>query len=196
LTERRDRWIVHCADGRSFDAPVVLLNLPPEQARGLAPALVLQAPVMHPTWAVMAELEEAPCDFDAAFVNQGALAWIASQASKPARQGGHRWVLHATSAWSIEMLECPPAEIAQRLVDAFFGLPGLRRVAVKWSAAHRWRFARSAEPLTSGYLGAVDDGAMVVGDWCSGDRVQGAWRSGRAAAEAVLESRAAARRAP
>jgi predicted NAD/FAD-dependent oxidoreductase len=90
----------------------VLLAVPAPQAAPLlqqpAPELAALAgsAVMRGCWALMLRFA-APVDlpFDAAFVNQGPLRWIARNSSKPGRSGEETWLLHACAEWSEAHLE-------------------------------------------------------------------------------------------
>jgi len=52
-------------------------------------------------------------------------------------------------------------------------------------SAHRWRYARAAEPLHVRTLTDEAHRVAVAGDWCAGNRVEGAWLSGQAAAASI-----------
>jgi predicted NAD/FAD-dependent oxidoreductase len=76
----------------------------------LTPDLVALAgrAVMRACWALMLRFG-APVDlpFDAAFVNQGPLRWIARNSSKPGRSGEEMWLLHARAEWSERIMLRP-----------------------------------------------------------------------------------------
>jgi hypothetical protein len=129
----------------SFSA--VLLAVPAPQ---LAPELVALADraVMRGSWALMLRFA-APVDlaFDAAFVNQGPLRWIARNSSKPGRSGEETWLLHARPEWSEAHLEDHPERVAEALLYAFGQLGG--PAPQEWTA-HRWRYADTDPPLEGG----------------------------------------------
>lgn len=173
-----------------FDA--VLLALPAPQAAALlhdvAPELAQRAAAvrMRAAWALMLNYA-APLDlgFDAGFVNQGPLRWVARNSSKPGRSGGESWLLHAQADWSELRLAMPPEQLAEALLQAFAALGGPPPAA--WSA-HRWLYADVA-PST---VGATEDfawdaalGLGLCGDWLAGGKVEGAWLSGTALAQKV-----------
>jgi hypothetical protein len=173
-----------------FDA--VLLATPAPQAAALlrqpAPELAARAGSanMRGGWALMLRFAcpvELP--FDAAFVNEGPLRWIARNNSKPGRGGRETWLLHATAEWSEANLELDANEIAASLLPAFSRLGGPAPQA--W-AAHRWRYADTEPPLDTGCAWAPDLGLGLCGDWLNGGKVEGAWLSGRALAQQVLQS--------
>lgn len=171
---------------------VVLLAVPAPQAPTLlpqrAPDLVALASsaVMRACWALMLRFA-APVDlpFDAAFVNQGPLRWIARNSSKPGRSGDETWLLHARAEWSEAHLEEDAESVAATLLHAFGQLGG--PTPESWTA-HRWRYADTEPALAEGCAWRPDAGLGLCGDWLNGGKVEGAWLSGRMLAEQVLRS--------
>ena len=170
----------------------VLLAVPAPQAvpllHQLAPELaaLARSAVMRGCWALMLRFA-APVNlpFDAAFVNQGPLRWIARNSSKPGRSGEETWLLHARPEWSEAHLEDDPERVAAALLYAFAQLGG--PAPQEWTA-HRWRYADTEPPLEEGCAWRPEVGLGLCGDWLNGGKVEGAWLSGRALAERVLRS--------
>jgi hypothetical protein len=72
---------------------------------------------MRGCWALMLRFPAAvDLSFDAAFVNEGPLRWIARDSSKPGRCGSETWLLHASAEWSEEHLEADPSAVAAELL--------------------------------------------------------------------------------
>lgn len=175
----------------SFDA--VILALPAPQA---APILGPHAPElkelcgrarMRGCWALMLQYPRPPAlPFEAAFVNEGPLRWIARNSSKPGREGAETWLLHAEAEWSEAHLEHPPDQVADRMLEAFAELGG--PAPQRWTA-HRWRYADSAPALEAGCAWHAGSRLGLCGDWLNGGKVEGAWLSGLKLAQAVIESR-------
>ena len=173
-----------------FDA--VLLAVPAPQAVPLlsviAPefSLLAQGANMRGAWAMMLQYA-APLDlpFDAVFVNQGPLRWLARNSSKPGRSVDETWLLHASAEWSEAHIEDDAESVAVTLLAAFAQLGG--PVPQAWSA-HRWRYADTEPPLQLGCLWDADTGIGLCGDWLNGGKVEGAWLSGRALARRVIDS--------
>jgi photolyase PhrII len=187
-------WRVHDDSGELLtEAEVVLVAVPPAQAVPLlaaAPWLQerVSAAVLRPCWAALLGFESpVPVDFDAAFLEVGPLSWIARNSSKPAREGGEAWVLHASMAWSEQNLECDAAEVTRLLKAEFISrCVGSQPPAVSYADAHRWRYAQPHPRLEAPCL--FDDALRmgVAGDWCGSSRIEGAFLSGMALAGRVL----------
>ena len=173
-----------------FDA--VLLALPAPQAlallQDLAPELAQRAAGvrMRAAWALMLTYG-APQElgFDAGFVNQGPLRWVARNSSKPGRAGAECWLLHAQAEWSELRLAMPPEQVAEALLQAFAALGGPPPAA--WFA-HRWLYADLAPASVGPAGGCAWDAGLglgLCGDWLAGGKVEGAWLSGQALAQQV-----------
>lgn len=203
---RRDAsgWALGTAEHGWLEAlfGAVLLAVPSPQAEALlrqgtsgaeavaaAPLAEVAASVtMRGSWALMLRFD-APLalPFDAAFVNQGPLRWIARDSHKPGRQaagGPEVWVLQASAEWSEAHIEDTPEAATEALLAAFAELGG---AAPQACSAHRWRYADSLPPAPGLRTWVPELGLGLCGDWLSAGKVEGAWLSGRALAAQVLE---------
>ena len=194
MDRRTDGWHLLSAE-RGWLAPAfdgVLLALPAPQAKSLlqqpAPALAAMAgaAMMRGCWTLMLRFA-APVTlpFDAAFIHDGPLRWVARDSSKPGRTGAESWVVQASPEWSEAHLESDSAWVAEVLLQAFAQLGAPQPQA--WTA-HRWRYADTGYPLNRGCAWEPASGLGVCGDWLNDGTVQGAWLSGTALAQRVLQS--------
>jgi len=176
-----------------FDA--VLLAVPAPQVTPLiaphdsALAALADSATMHACWALMLQFA-APLSlpFDAAFVNQGPLRWIARDNSKPGRGTKETWLLHASAEWSDAHLEQDVESVAKDLLAAFaeFGAP-----APETWAAHRWRYANTGPTLHQACAWSTEHALGLCGDWLHGGKVEGAWLSGRQLANKLMQATSA-----
>lgn len=172
----------------------VVISLPAEQARALAPpgSSLPDAAAdvrMLPCLAVMlASSAPLPVDFDGAFVEDSALSWIARDGSKPGRCAPDTWVLHAGPDWSAAHAEDDGASVVSALQDELARVVGVPLPGSVHAEAHLWRYAQADTPLDEGALVDALPGLTWAGDWCAGSRVEGAWTSGVAAATGVLRA--------
>lgn len=141
---------------------------------------------MRGCWAMMLRFPaRVELPFDAAFMNDGALRWIARDSSKPGRGGPETWLLHATAEWSEARLERDAKVVAAELLQAFLAIGGPVPLA---HVAHRWRYADTDPALNQLCAWREGDGLGLCGDWLNGGKVEGAWLSGRSLAGRVLKS--------
>ena len=203
LYQHRVNQIAHVEHGWEIDvcsgdesmhwrARHLLLTPPPQQIAQLLGSRhplhsTLDDHPMMPCWTMMLGFNTTlPIEFDAAFVNNGPLSWICRQRTKPQRSG-ESWVLHASPEWSREHLEQPQTVVSQALLAAWQDALGGDLPTPDACYMHRWRYAQSAAPLELGFLADPSTHLWIAGDWCHGNRVEGAWLSGLEAAQALLE---------
>ncbi|MEM6690735.1 MAG: NAD(P)-binding protein [Planctomycetota bacterium] len=172
----------------------VLFNSPPKQTAALLPRHAslhqqINSIQMRSTWAVMlASRETMPVDFDAAFINEGPISWIARHGSRPGRHrhAGDAWVIHASHDWSDANTGLSREEAKIPLLDAFVAITQMEPIDLIFADTHFWRYANPADVLPTDHLWDPALGIAVCGDWCGGPRVEGAFLSGMAAAGAIM----------
>lgn len=185
LDHQDGKWTLSCKETglipTRYDA--LVLALPAPQASQLladldSPLLaVADSAIMQGCWTMMLNFTQAlDLSFDAAFINQGRLSWIANNSHKPQRSGLPTWVLHANTDWSEQHLETDAGAVAALLVESFVELTGVTPQA---QTIHRWRYASTATNLTQQYAYDQPKNLGLCGDWLNGGRVEGAWLSGR-----------------
>ncbi|HYC03011.1 MAG TPA: FAD-dependent oxidoreductase [Azospirillaceae bacterium] len=191
LDRTADGWHAVAEDGADLGRfGIVVAAVPaPQAAALLAPAPRLaeraRAARMEACWSVMAVFDPPPePGWDAAFVTEGPLSWVARDGSKPGRREPGAWVLHGSRAWSEAHLEERPETVAAMLLRAFGELTGAGAPA--FARAHRWRYAIPAVPLAEGHLWDAEAGIGACGDWCREARGEAAWVSGRDLGERIL----------
>lgn len=192
VQHQADGWHLRTAENGWLDQAfnTVLLAIPAPQIKPLlrepAPHLATMASKarMRACWALMLRYKTTlNLPFDAAFVNQGPLRWVACDSTKPGRSSKHEtWLLHANTEWSEAHLNLMPEDIAQQLMAAFKTLGGLTG---KDYTVHRWRFADIASPLTLGCVWNTELSLGMCGDWLNHGKVEGAWLSGKQLAQRV-----------
>lgn len=178
-------WRLRFADGSAAGTfETVIVAVPAEQAAVLlaqaAPGLAASARKVRsePCWAAMLAYDQPTRIVSLSFEpSEGPLGWTARNSSKFGRTDAETWVLHARPDWSRANLEAPPERVAARLVESFREQTGAGAPA--FSQAHRWRYARVAEPLGVPFQLDQAAGLATCGDWHIGARVEAAWTSGR-----------------
>jgi predicted NAD/FAD-dependent oxidoreductase len=194
LHHENKEWRVQSAEGESLAADAVIVALPAPQAADLLAGLPQEAGLpaveMRPCWALMVVADRPLlAGYDAAFVNAGALSWLASQRSRPGRPNVHAWVLHASPDWSARHLDTPAGEVQEKMLEAAKALPAAQAFEAESAFTHRWLYALAEKPLARQSLWFPQQRLAVAGDWCAGSRVEGAFLSGAAAAGRIMGAR-------
>ena len=189
-----DRWRLTSTHGSqlgTFDSVVV--SAPAAQTSVLlkqVPAIAEQASAvkMNGCWALMLALQDKlELDFDAAFVHNSPISWIARNSSKPSRNSSvETWVVHASAEWSEKHIEADRVEMQDVLLAEFWKAIGASPVPTLHAVAHRWRYAIPSNPLPNACLFDRESRIVACGDWCAGPRVEGAFLSGSAAAGRIM----------
>lgn len=187
-----DRWtLAFSAGGAAAAFDHVILALPYGALTSLAPEAYLPSairdPAMAPCWAVVAAYHQpiSP-DYGGIFVNSGPLGWLAFNHTKPARSATTTLVLHASPEWSRTNAGLSPEVVTRTLLDAAAKVVDLPPPTQ--THALFWPEARALAPLENRSYTHEDVPLTVCGDWCAGNRVEGALLSGMSAAEQVAEA--------
>lgn len=168
---------------------LVVFAAPPAQVRPMVAALsprleaALDGVAMTSCWALMLGFERPlGVPFDAAYVLNSPLSWVARNNSKPGRREREAWVAHAAPEWSEAHAQLSPGQAAEALLEAFgqaLGGAGERPVLKR---ARYWAQAAPITALEQPYLLDCDAGVALCGDWCVAPRIEGAFLSGLALA--------------
>jgi len=171
----------------------IVLTAPAPQARTLMafnPEIEegLDRVSIAPSWALLVSFEKpSNLAFDIHRSEEGDLAWIARNSSKPGREAQKEcWIAHASPSWSAAHLELDRHTVTNKLVGLFSEAFGGDLPEIHYAAAHRWRYALTTEPLGRPFVSSHDRTAYVGGDWCLGARVEYAYESGQAIAAALI----------
>ncbi|MEM6639041.1 MAG: FAD-dependent oxidoreductase [Pseudomonadota bacterium] len=198
LVQKADKWLLSAKDESMGPFDAVVLTPPAPQLGELLTDSALPVPpaIADATFApCLAAMVTLPLDadgagFDAAFVEDDELAWLACDSAKPGRKtasGLSHWVLHATESFSARHIDADKQTVAAELVSA------LARRFPDWPTpteahGHRWRYARVANAVATPARSVSSvSGVWLAGDALGGDSsVETAWLSGVAAAARVM----------
>ena len=186
------QWQLHTAEHGllEYKPDWVILAVPAPQALLLTQKIDPAITALHGQaktegcWTMMLRFNEViPIPFEAAFINEGILSWVARNNAKPQRIGEEVWVIHGQSQWSQDHIDADPQTIAPQMIAAFIALGGK---APAEYAIHRWRYASSDPAYQPRFHCNSEQGIAYCGDWLHGGRVEGAWLSGHALANAII----------
>jgi predicted NAD/FAD-dependent oxidoreductase len=82
-------------------------------------------------------------------------------------------------------LEDSPERAQAKLLKAFSEITGIRATPAL-AQVHRWRYAKTLQPLGVSHMLSKKQGIGLCGDWCLGHRVEDAFISGLELALAAI----------
>jgi len=172
----------------------VILATPPSISgpliQGLETTLetgIANASMTH-VWALLLSFDE-PTDllFDAAFVAQSPLDWIARNNSKPKRGVQENWVAISTPEWTEQYQQYSQQEIQSLLLQAFYEATGGIDKEPVFQALRYWDDAKTIQTTDAEYLYDAEKGIGFCGDWCLGTRLESAFLSGLGMANEIID---------
>lgn len=186
-------WSLKTTDDASYAGfDYVLCTAPSVQTKDLMPAEfagheALAQVKMAGCYSLMLGFDAPPAlSWDAAFVKDGPLSWIAANHSKPARSGAEM-LCQSDNVWADENIERDQNEVRETLMAAFTEITGTDAQQADYASLHRWRYAKMTTPADAPCLFDAARGLGAAGDWCGGGRVESAFDSGDALADVVLQ---------
>ena len=177
--------VVDAAGVEAGPFAAVAVTFPAPQASALlaASGLALAGPERAsyaPCWSLMLRLAAEPGVALMLRPEDGPIALVTREGSKPAREG-HGLVAHATPDWSRAHLEEAREAVQAALLGHLAALLG-GPVAATFATVHRWRYAMVETALDVPCLYDPAQALGAAGDWCLGPRIEAAFDSGRALA--------------
>ncbi len=192
VSQTQGRWQLQTVEHGLLDyqADCLVVALPAPQAFSLTQPVYPGIARLHEQaktegcWTMMLRFHQAiDMPFEAAFINEGILSWVARNNAKPQRTGTEVWAIHGQSQWSQDQIDADPLTIAPQMIAAFVALGGQ---APDEYAIHRWRYASSEPSYQPEFHYDSHQCIAYCGDWLQGGRVEGAWLSGQGVAKAIL----------
>lgn len=170
-------WVISTAP-----SPQTARLMPPEFA--CYPAL--ETSVMQGCYSLMLGFD-APLalDWDAAWVGQDPLTWIAVNTSKPGRPAHPCIVAQTSNNWADANLERDQDGIRAELTSEVETVTGIAASKAEYISLHRWRYASVATASGAPFLIDPDNRLAAAGDWCGAGKVEAAFDSASALAEAL-----------
>ncbi|WP_300019340.1 FAD-dependent oxidoreductase [uncultured Roseobacter sp.] len=162
----------------------------PQTARLMPPAFAghpsLEAAVMQGCYSLMLGFDTPQMlDWDAAWVGQDPLAWIAVNTSKPGRPAQYCIVAQTSNSWAQANLERDQDAIRTELMATVEMVTGVAASTAAYIGLHRWRYASVATPSATPFLIDPDNRLAAAGDWCGAGKVEAAFDSASSLAEAL-----------
>ena len=171
-------WELNTNKGDFGFFDLVISTMPAPQATKILPKECvfveeLSKVQMQPCLAFFVRLkEDIDLGWDAAIVKENAVSWMAMNHSKPGRsQHVPVFVMHLESSFSATNFD---RDMKSWCIETMASLCKIHPSQVHELYAHRWRYAKTSVPANQFSYFDEHLGLAVAGDWCPGERVEGA----------------------
>ena len=185
VERQNDRWRLVNDEGEvvgeSFDW--VISAIPAMQAQEIFDASdVKLSGLSHveysPCFALLVGLASTvQLNFDAAYVKNSPIKWIAVNSTKIGRSTHKALVIHSCNTWARDNLEGKLSHIKAQLIDELKALMGLSANDLNHIDIARWRYAKVSEEAPQGVYLNTSLKIAACGDWCFGNRVEDSFLS-------------------
>lgn len=192
LTQQDAQWHLRDAQGEGYPGFDWVISTAPalQTARLMPPEFAGQAALdgakMLGCYSLMLGFETPlALDWDAAWVGQDPLAWIAVDSTKPGRGALQSILVQSSNTWAEANLERDQDVIRAELLAAVAAAVGQSVEGADYVSLHRWRYASVATPAGTPCLIDADRGLAAAGDWCGAGKIEAAFDSAGALATAL-----------
>ncbi len=122
-------------------------------------------------------------DFDAAYVENSPIGWIAVNSGKPGRKTDQSLLIQSTNEWAETHIEDDAERVTESLLQAFEDVVPVDKSRITYKSLHRWRYAGVQHAADTACLLDHDKKIAACGDWFVKGRVEGAFISAAALAK-------------
>lgn len=145
---------------------------------------------MSPCWALLARFDEVELPEQDVFSDMSeVIRWIARNNTKPRRTvRGETIVVHASPAWSREVEDADPDDVAEELWGEVCHTLGLPPVRPKSMSAHLWQHGLVEASLGETCVFSSQWRVGLAGDWCLGRLGEHAFESGSRLGQHMVEA--------
>ncbi|MFT7433895.1 MAG: renalase [Alphaproteobacteria bacterium] len=189
-----DKWLLSDDQNNSLGEYDWLISaIPPEQAAKLLPTNIpfhktLNKFKMQGCFTLMLGFEKPlTLEFDAAFVQNKDISWIAVNNSKPNREKGFSLLVHSSHNWADKHIDDNLEDVMAHLCEQASEIIGHDLDKANHKAIHVWRFANIGKKTGATHFIDENQNIAVCGDWFIKGHVEAAFTSGYESAHQVLK---------
>ena len=161
----------------------VILSLPAEQSLDLISDKTsfyqnVKKIKMKGCYSLMVGMDKSlQLDFDAAFIENKDIAWLALNSSKPSRMKNHCLLINSSYEYATKNINTPKDKVLEHLLNISSNLINYDLFKSSMIKIHQWRYVEAECSPEENYFIDHDNKIAVCGDWLINSRVEGAFLS-------------------
>ena len=184
IKRKNDKWEL-CDQNRKLHGMYdwVILSLPAEQSLDLISDKTSFYPnikkiKMKGCYSLMVGMDKSlKLDFDAAFIENKDIAWLALNNSKPSRMKNHCLLINSSYEYASKNINTPKDKVLEHLLNISSNLINYDLFKSSMIKIHQWRHVEAECSPKENYFIDHDNKIAVCGDWLINSRVEGAFLS-------------------
>ncbi|MAI83770.1 MAG: NADP transhydrogenase subunit alpha [Rickettsiales bacterium] len=161
----------------------VILSLPSEQSLDLISNKTSFYPnvkkiKMKGCYSLMVGMDKSlQLNFDAAFIENNDIAWLALNDSKPSRMKNHSLLINSSYEYATKNINTPKEKVLEHLLNISSNLINYDLFKSSMIKTHQWRYVEAECSPKENYFIDHENKIAVCGDWLINSRVEGAFLS-------------------
>ena len=194
IKRKNDIWELYDQNNKSHGMyDWVILSLPAEQSLDLISDKTSFYPnvkkiKMKGCYSLMVGMDKSlQLDFDAAFIENKDIAWLALNNSKPSRMRNHCLVINSSYEYASKNINTPKDKVLEHLLNISSNLINYDLSKSPVIKIHQWRYVEAECSPKENYFIDHQNKIAVCGDWLINSRVEGAFLSANELSKEIAE---------
>ena len=184
IKRKNDKWELYDQNKKPHGMyDWIILSLPAEQSLDLISEKTSFYPnvkkiKMKGCYSLMVGMDKSlQLDFDAAFIENKDIAWLALNNSKPSRMRNHCLIINSSYKYASKNINTPKDKVLEHLLNISSNLINYDLFKSSMIKIHQWRHVEAECSPKENYFIDHDNKIAVCGDWLINSRVEGAFLS-------------------
>ena len=184
IKRKNEKWELYDQNKQSCGIyDWVILTLPAEQSLDLISHKTSFYPYvkkikMKGCYSLMVGMNKSlQLGFDAAFIENKDIAWLALNNSKPSRTKNHCLLVNSSYDYATKNIDTPKDKVLEHLLNISCNLINYDLFKSSFIKIHQWRYVEAECSPKENYFIDYENKIAVCGDWLINSRVEGAFLS-------------------
>ena len=194
IIKKQDKWSLFDENRVAFsEFDWVILCLPAEQALNLIYEKIyfynlLKHIKMRGCFSLLiGRNKNLNLNFDAAYIKNNDIMWIASNSSKPNRNNSHSLIINSSYDYAKKNINTPHKVIINHMINLFYKLTKKDLSNSTLISLHQWRYAEAENNPVQKYFIDYANKIAVCGDWFINSRVEDAFISANELSKEIMK---------
>ena len=194
IIKKNNKWCLYDEDKKTFsEFNWVILCLPAEQALNLIYEKIyfynlLKHIKMRGCFSLLIGRDkDLSLNFDAAYIQNNDIVWIASNNSKPNRNNNHSLIINSSYDYAKKNINTSREVVINHMLNLINKLTKKDLSNSALISLHQWRYAEAENNPVQNYFIDENEKIAVCGDWFINSRVEDAFTSAHELSKEIMK---------